>query len=178
MGYALNWIAQIFGTLAIGCSLIIYSRNDRNKLLIFKCIQDLCWCTHYLILAAFPAAATSALCIGRSIAFYGRPGKGERSKWVFVTFLALYALSAWLTWKNAFSILPAISSSISTVAFWMKNPKHTKMLAICASLCTLSYNIAAAHSISVYIGVTITVTTSIVSLLLQAGKNKGTRQNP
>jgi hypothetical protein len=161
----LNWIAQIFGTLAICCSLIIYSRNDRKKLLIFKCIQDICWGTHYLLLATYPPAATSALCICRSLAFYGRPKEEKKSKWILILFLALYALSACLTWKDMFSILPAISSSISTVAFWMKKTRHTKILAIFASLCTLSYNIAVAHSVSVYIGVTITMVTSLISLL-------------
>ena len=86
---------------------------------------------------------------------------------MLLLFLLLYAVSALLTWKSIFSILPAISSSISTVAFWMKNPKHTKILAIFAALCTLSYNITVANSVSVYIGVSITILTSVTSLLIK-----------
>lgn len=169
----LNWGAQIFGALAIGCSLIIYSRNDRKKLLIFKCIQDLCWCAHYLILGAFPAVFSSALCVGRSVAFYGNPKKEQKSKWILVLFLVLYASSAALTWKNMLSILPALSSSVSTFAFWMKEPRYTKMLAILASLITLSYNITLVHSVSVYVAVTLTILTSVVSLIIQIQKNVG-----
>ncbi|MBQ6824047.1 MAG: YgjV family protein [Clostridia bacterium] len=77
-----------------------------------------------------------------------------------------YTPSAALTWKNVFSILPALSSSVSTFAFWMKEPRHTKMLAILASSITLTYNITAAHSPSVYVAVSITMLTSIVSLVL------------
>ena len=168
----MKYIAQIFGALAICCSLIIYSRKERKKLLIFKCVQDICWCTHYLLLSAFTAAATSALCVTRSIAFYASPKKDKKSIIILFVYLALYALSAALTWKNAFSILPAISSSISTIAFWMKKPSQTKVLSIFASCCTVGYNIAVAHSISVYVGAAITITTSIISLIVGAKKKK------
>ena len=160
----MTWVAQFFGACAICCSLIIYSRKGRSKLLIFKCIQDVCWFTHYLILSAFSAAATSALCVSRSIAFYHTPSKNKKNQWLLVLYLVLYAASACLTWKNAFSLLPALSSSVSTVAFWMKEPRHTKMLAVVASCCSLCYNIAVAHSISVYVGVAMTVTTSLISV--------------
>ena len=166
----MKYIAQIFGALAICCSIIIYSRKERKKLLIFKCVQDICWCTHYLLLSAFTAAATSALCVTRSIAFYASPKKDKKSIIILFIYLALYALSAALTWKNAFSILPAISSSISTIAFWMKKPSQTKVLSIFASCCTVGYNIAVAHSISVYVGAAIT--TSIISLIVGAKKEK------
>lgn len=163
----MNWIAQIFGALAITCSLFIYSRNKKKKLLIFKCIQDICWFIHYLILSAFSAAATSMLSIARSAAFYVTPRKKTKNQLILVIFLVLYVISAILTWKNIFSLFPAISSSVSTVAFWMKKPRHTKMLAILASLCTLFYNITVAHSISVYVGVLFTIITSITSLLIK-----------
>ena len=176
MDHDLSWVAQAFGAIAICCSLLIYSRNDRKKLLIFKCIQDLCWCTHYLLLGAFSAVATSGLCIGRSMAFYGNPKKQRKSKLLLVLFLVLYAISAALTWKNAFSILPALSSSISTFAFWMKEPRHTKMLAILASWITLSYNITVTHSPSVYVAVTFTTLTSVVSLIVQARKNNAEKR--
>lgn len=166
------WISQIFGAFAIVCSLLIYSRKERNKLLIFKCVQDACWLIHYLLLGAYPAVATSGLCICRSIMFYGTPREKEKSKWILVMFLLLYVGSAVVTWKNTFSILPAISSAISTVAFWMKKTEQTKSLAILASLVTLSYNVMVTHSVAVYVGVTFTVTTALLSLLLSIKKEK------
>ena len=160
-------IAQIFGALAICCSLIIYSRTDRKKLIVFKCIQDVFWLTHYALLSAFSAAATSTLCIARSVVFYRRKDTDKKSKVLLPIFLSLYALSAILTWKNVFSILPAIGSSISTVAFWMKNPRHTKLLSVLASSCTLAYNVTVAHSVSVYVGASLTILTALFSLMTQ-----------
>lgn len=169
------WIAQIFGVLAITCSLIIYTRNERKKLLIFKCIQDVCWLTHYLLLSAYSAVASSALCIIRSVVYYSvKKGDDNRALQflLLALFLDLYALSAVLTWKNVFSIFPALGSSISTVAFWMKNTRHTKALSIFASSSTLTYNVAVAHSASVYVGASITILTSLYSLFIKDRKNK------
>ena len=167
-----EWIAQGLGGIAIVSSIIIYSRKTRKKLLIFKSVQDICWFLHYILLAAFSAAATSALCVFRSFVYYNNDKKFAKSKLWLPIFLTLYAISAIFTWKGIFSIFPAMSSSVSAVAFWMKNPRHTKMLAILASTCTLIYNVTIAHSISVYIGVTFTITTSLLSLILPILKSK------
>ena len=172
MDQYLNVFAQIFGTIAILCSLIIYSRRSKSKLLIFKCFQDLCWLAHYLLLSVFPSAASSFLCVGRSVVFYRNTDEKQRSKFFLGLFLCLYAISALLTWKNIFSIIPAVSSSVSTVAFWMKKTKHIKMLSILASLLTLSYNVIVVHSITVYAGVTFTILTSVFSLLKLRNEEK------
>ena len=131
------WIAQVIGGIAVACSLIIYQCKTRKGILAFKLVQDVSWLTHYLLIAAFPAAATSSLCICRGLIFYHSDKKIGKSPLWLPLFLCLYALSAALTWKNAFSIFPAISSSLSTVAFWMKKPHYTKIISIFASLCTV-----------------------------------------
>ncbi|MBQ9099715.1 MAG: YgjV family protein [Clostridia bacterium] len=172
MNSPLYWIAQGFGVVAVTMSLIIYQRKTRKGILTFKTVQDLSWLTHYLLIAAFPAAATSALCLCRAFVFYNQDKKFGKSILWLPFFIILYAVSAVLTWSNIFSIFPAISSSLSTVAFWMKEPRHTKMLAILASLCTLIYNIMQAHSITVYIGVTFTITSALVSLLMPLFRKK------
>ena len=157
-------IAQIFGALAITSSVIIYSRKTRGKLIFYKSLQDLFWVAHYSLISAYSAMATNALCFVRESVFY----RVKNKKWdkiLLFVFLALYMLSAVFTWKNIFSIFPAVSSSVSTVAFWVKNPRNTKKLALVAATCTLIYNIALAQSLAVYVGVAFTIITSIISLL-------------
>jgi len=169
----LYWIAQAIGGIAVVTSLIIYQRKTRKGILAFKVLQDVCWLTHYLLIAAFSAAATSGLCICRGLIFYHSDKKiGKSAIWLPI-FLCLYAVSAILTWKNAFSIFPAISSSLSTVAFWMKDPRHTKAISIAASLCTLTYNITQAHSLIVYVGVSFTILSATASLLTPFFKRTG-----
>lgn len=159
-------LSQLFGTCAILCSLIIYSRRNKTKVLIFKCTQDICWLIHHLLLSAFPAAATSGLSITRSLAFYKDTREKSNDRIVLFLYIFLYAISAVMTWKNIFDFLPALSSILSTIAFWQKDVRYTKLLMIFASVCTLLYNVMVTNSITLYIGATITILTALISLLV------------
>jgi hypothetical protein len=45
------------------------------------------------------------------------------------------------TWENAWSILPVIGSILSTVALWMKDGKHIRMISLLVGPCWLVYNL-------------------------------------
>lgn len=158
--------AQIFGTVAILSSLIIYQQNTKRCILLCKMVQDVSWFCHYVILNCYSAAATSLLCIVRAAVFYRKEKNEKNSKILLIIFIILYLLSAVLTWKSVYSIFPALSSSLSTVAFWVKNPRNTKIIAVFASLCTLVYNITVSRSISVYIGITLSIAPALYSLFI------------
>lgn len=161
----MNIVAQIFRFIAIGSSLVIYQQKKRKNILIFKSVQDICWFIHYLILAAYSAAATSGICFVRAQVYSSEKTIFKMKIWLFL-FLGFYIVSAVLTWNGAFSIFPALSSSLSTVAFWLKNVNHTKIISILASLSTLVYNINVAQSVAVYVGVTFTITSALSSLII------------
>ena len=158
-------VAQIFGFMAIGISLFVYSRRKREHILICKLTQDLTWAMHYCLLGAYSAMATNLICAGREITFYNPKVKPALNRLLTAVCIAFYIVSAIITWRNVFSLFPAMSSIISTLAFRLKNPVKIKLLAIPSSLCTLVYNITTSHSISVYVGITITLTTISISLI-------------
>ena len=164
-------LAQIFGFGALISSIIIYSRKNRSSLLIFKATQDIFWGIHYLLLACYTAAVTSAIGVSRSFVFYHSDKKWAKSKLWILAYLVFYAVSAVFTWQNVYSLLPAVASCTSTVAFYLKKPEQTKALQIFASLIILCYTILQSHSITVYLGVALTVTTAGISLLNHC-KNK------
>lgn len=157
-------IAQFFGLGALIISAVIYSRKNRSSLLLFKALQDILWGIHYLLLSCWSAAAASAICISRSLIFCNSDKKWAKNKlWVFV-YIGFYMISAVVTWQNIYSILPTIASCTSTVAFSLNRTEHTKIVQIAASLITLTYNILQSHSVTVYLGVALTVTTASISL--------------
>ncbi len=156
--------AQCIGFCALITSVIIYSRKERSKLLLFKAVQDILWGAHYLLLACYSAAATSLICVTRSVVFYHNNKKWAKSKLWVLAYLAFYLISAALTWQNVYSILPSLASCTSTVAFYQKKTEHTKLLQILASLITLTYTILQSHSLTVYLGVTLTIVTASISL--------------
>lgn len=168
----LYWVAQIFGAAAIIDSFIIFQQTDRRRLLALKMLQDICWLTHYLMLSAFSAAATSAICFFRGIVFYNNSKKWASSKWWLFGFITLYAVSAVLTWEDIFCIFPALSSTLSAIAFWVKDTRNTKLISIGASSSTLVYNITHSRSIPVYIGIAMTISSSIISLIRTAKSKK------
>lgn len=165
-------ITQIFGTIALSCSFIIYQQKTRKRILSFKLLQDVCWFIHYFFLGAYSAAATSAICTTRSVVYYNNGKKFFSSKlWLFF-YIVLYLISAAITWQGVFSIFPAASSIVSSFGFWLKNPKHTKILAILASTCSLIYNLNVSHSISVYIAATFSISSAAISIIRTAMAEK------
>lgn len=96
--------------------------------------------------------------------FYNSNKKWANSKFWVAAYIAFYGVSAVLTWQNAYSLLPALASCTSTVAFYLKRPEHTKLVQIVASLITLSYTVLQSHSLTVYLGVSLTIITALISL--------------
>ena len=158
-------LAQILGFAALFSSVLVYSRKEKSSLLLLKALQDVLWCVHYLLLACCSAAATSAICTTRSFVFYNSHKKWANSKWWVLAYLLFYVISAAVTWKNVYSILPALASCVSTVAFYQTRITRTKLLQIGASLVTLSYTVLQSHSLTVYLGVTLTISTAAISLI-------------
>lgn len=171
-------IAQIFGAVAILSSIVIYQQKTRKRLLSFKLVQDVCWCIHYLILGAYSAAATSFICTSRSVIYYNNDKPIFASKLWLLIYICLYAVSAVFTWNGIFSIFPAMSSILSSIGFWVKQPIRTKAISVCASACTLVYNINVSHSAMVYIGVTLTISSALISIFreLYSGRTKAEKR--
>jgi len=173
-------IAQVFGFGAIGCSLLIYTRKKRGSLLLLKLVQDLCWSMHYFLLGAYSAMASNLICATRETVYYNKNPKISRSIPLFALFIVFFVLSAILTWKSVFSIFPAMSSIFSTIAFRIKRPRLMKLMVLPSSFCTLIYNITVSHSVSVYVGLCITLsslTYSLISDMIQSKNQKGEAQN-
>ncbi len=161
----MNYIAQLFGFSAIGISFLVYSRKKRRHILICKLLQDIFWMLHYFLLGTYSAAVTNMICATREILFFSESPRISKTKTITFTFIAFYLVSAILTWKNVYSIFPALSSTFSAIAFSFKKPIYTKLIAIPSSLCTLVYNITTSHSVSVYVGITISLGTLCFSLV-------------
>lgn len=157
-------IAQVFGFAAIGLSFFIFIQKKRKRMLVCKLLQNLSWATHYLLIGAYSAMATNLVAASLQGTYLYRSNKDSDNLVIVMVYIAFYIVSAFITWQSAFSILPATSSVLSVIAFNAKKPLYIKLISIPASLCTLIYNIAVAQSISVYIGVSISLTTVFYSL--------------
>ena len=133
--------AWFFGIGGILANIMIFQQKNRKHLLTTKLLADISWTTHYLLLSAWSGAAVCGIGIVRESIFLNRPRKWANSPLWLVLFFLCSLVSAVLTWKGPFSILPAFASMVSILSFWIGNPKLTRWLQIPISLSFLTYNV-------------------------------------
>lgn len=131
--------AQILGFIGVGINLLIYQQKTQNRVLFFKFLSDILWSVHYFCLGAFSGAAIACIGIFREGIFM--LCKRNREKWL-ILFMLLAIGSAFLTWKNIFSLFPATASILSVLSFWQKSAKNTRLLAFPISICMGIYSFA------------------------------------
>lgn len=165
-------IAQLIGFIGIGANIIIYQQKSRGRLLLWKLISDALWLLHYLFMGAYSAAVVAVIGMMRESVFMNRHKKWAQSPLWLVLFLVIAAGSAVLTWKNAFSLLPAIASMIAVISFWIGKPRLSRVLAFPISLSMLTYDISVG-SIAGIGNELFTMTSSVVGILrLDRKKNE------
>lgn len=134
--------ASILGAVGIAVNVIIYQQKSGKKLLAFKLVSDVMWALHYLLLNAYSACAIAAIGIFREgVLFYNQGKARSRNKLWLTLFLVLSSVSAAVTWKGIFSVLPAFASILSVFSFWRGNPKLTRILAFPISASMLAYDV-------------------------------------
>ena len=134
-------IGQIIGYVASFITLTIFFRKKRNDMIVLKLITDLLWMTHHILIGSYPAAATTIIAVGREIVFYITAKNGKMNNIYPVIFALMFASSAIITWKDAFSLLPAMASIAATAAFWNKNPQAIRIISLISSVFMLIYAI-------------------------------------
>lgn len=131
----------VFGVGGVFANFMIYQQTSREKLLLNKLIADCLWTLHYILLGAVSGAFVCAIGILREFVFLNKRKKWAQGKRWLMLFLLLSILSAVLTWKNGFSVLPTIASILSVFSFWKGNPTWTKILSFPILVCFMTYNI-------------------------------------
>lgn len=132
--------ANVIGFVGIAVNSLIYQQKTRKRVLAFKLMSDVLWALHYSALGAYSAAAIAVIGLFRELIFF-QDKKWSKGKPCLSFFIICSLLSAMLTWKSVFSILPAIASILSVLSFWKSEPKTTKCLAFPISICMLTYDI-------------------------------------
>ncbi len=157
----MKWIAIVFGIGGIACNFAIYQQKTRKKLLFLKLIANCLWTFHYTFLGAFSGAAICSIGILRESIFLNNHRKWARSKLWLVLFVLLSIVSAILTWKNPYSILPSVASVLSVYSFWKGRPDLTRVLSFPISISFLIYNIVSASYVGILNEIFVLVSTII-----------------
>lgn len=134
-------IAQCIGGLGIVAFIIMYWFRTMKQVRIVKLCMDVFWGVHYLLLGATAGAVANAVCFIREIVFISSDKPGFKAKrWLFL-FVGTNVITAVVTWKGFYSILPAMASVLGTYGFWQKSIKTARRLAVVCNVLMFTYDL-------------------------------------
>ena len=134
--------AQIFGIIGITVFLLCFQFKEMKTARKIKMAVDIIWAIHYFLLGGYPAFAINVICFFREIVFINSDKKFFSGKiWLYI-FIAFNLASAVFTWKNIFSLLPAVTACIATYSFWQKNIRKARVLALTNNCLMFTYDLS------------------------------------
>ncbi len=136
----------VSGVIALAIAFSVYIFRKKTHMTMAKMIDDVFWAVNYFSKGsgALTGAAQATICVVRDYVFYSRAKNrkwAEPSAWCIV-FLLFFATIPIYTWTGWISLFPAISSLVSTVGLFQKNPKLARRMGGPAALIMLVYTIA------------------------------------
>ena len=169
----MNTFGQIMGFVALGVSSLIYIQKKRKNMIVMKLITDFLWMAHHFCIASYTAMGTTMIAVAREIVFMNDSRHEKRhngGKMYVIIFSVLFFISGILTWRDSYSILPPIASTIATAAFNCMNVKKIRLLSLIVSVCMMCYSVHYMSYASI-VNEIITQTTIVVALFLDKEKN-------
>ncbi len=169
------YAAQAVGFAAVAVSFFIYLQKSRQRILFCKLITDILWVLHHMMIFSYTAALTTACAIVRELVFSAEHKlKAHNKVWLYV-FAALFAFSAYITWKDAYSVIPAAYSIVTTFALWHKKIAVTRSCIFCGSLCMLFYGLHYG-SIATVINEILTMISIVIAIIIEYTYKQKTKQ--
>lgn len=137
----MNIAAQIIGGFGILFSLLSFQFANRKYILLSQTTASLLFSLQLFMVGAVTGGCLDLISFVRSLIFLNNQKKWASSKLWLVGFVVVMIVTGIFTWENAWSILPVIGSILSTVALWMKDGKHIRMISLLVGPCWLVYNL-------------------------------------
>lgn len=139
-------IAQIIGFCAMAMAITSFQQKKRKNIMIFQLICTALWSLHFFVLGNMTGGVINGIQTLRCVIYYFKEThKWAQSKVWLVLFLISSLVAGALTWDSLWSVLPIFGMIFSTVALWLPNPKHIRLMTIPVALSWFVYN---AHSSS------------------------------
>ncbi len=139
-------VAQAVGIAGMVTVVVMYLGRQRGTILLSRCIGDILWFTHYLLIGATSGAALNLVNLGRETVFLHKGKKKWASHrfWLYF-FLAVTVFSCLLTWEGPVSLLPMGGACCAVLSFWCTKPLHIRLLAIPTQLLWIVYGALPFH---------------------------------
>jgi len=136
----MNIAAQIVGIVGMVLSLLSFQLKKRKHIMLFQMTASLMFSAQLFMVGAITGGCLDMISFIRTLIFANNNKKWASSKWWLFGFIAVMIATGLLTWKDGWSVLPIIGSILSTVALWMKQEKHIRLISLTVGPCWMVYN--------------------------------------
>lgn len=138
------WASQGVGILAIITSLLSFQAKTRKGILALQMVSSLLFCLKLFLLQAWEGAYLDLVSIFRTLLFAMLANTAR--KWATSPLWPIGVMGVMvgvgiLTWESALSLFAIGGALLSTLALWLKNENHTRLISLLVGAAWIVYYI-------------------------------------
>ena len=160
----LKTLALIIGGFGILLNLLIYQQNTSKRILLVKLCSNIVWAIQYSLLGATMGLIVALIAAIREATFISVNRKSKFGVACLVLFAMISITSSILTWKNIYSLLPAIASITGVFSFYFSIPLVSRILAFPIAICMGLYDMEIGNTIGI-VNEIITIISVIIAII-------------
>ena len=136
-------LATIVGFCAVLMFVLSYQLKSRSGIILFNAGSRILYVTQYILLGAFEGALLDIVAFGVSLLCAKSQSGFIKKHFTLAVILAnLVIVAVGLSvYQNIFSLLPIFGVIFETLAFWLKNERHIRIVSLLGAPFWLAYNL-------------------------------------
>ena len=135
-------LAQIMGGIGLIIMAIGMQFRRKKNMLLAQIATNTCYIIQYFLLGAFTGALTFIVNNARSTTFYFYSKNRKKPNiFLLLLFSILAIIMGLTTYKNIFSIIPVLSSIITTYGAWQKKAKIFRIAIMTSSFILIFHDL-------------------------------------
>ena len=136
-----EFVAQLIGIVGIILSVLSFQFKQRKHIMLAQALASLMFVLQFILLNAMIAAFLDFISFIRTLVFANNTKSWAKSKTWLYGFILIMILSSIFTWNDLWSTLPLMGSILSTIALWMQEEKHIRLISLTVAPCWFIYNL-------------------------------------
>ena len=132
-------LAQIFGILGPGATIIATQMKDKKKYLLAYIVAYVLLIANYLLLNAYSGALNTFILLILTLIFSIFENK-KFPTWLIILFSSFLLIGSIITYENIYSILPTIGSFMSFAILLTKDMKKIRIYTFILKLLFATYD--------------------------------------
>ncbi len=133
--------AQSLGVIALTIAILSFQQNSQKRIVTMQMISSVFFCVHFCLLGAVLGGILNGIGIFRAAVFRNRDKAWASSMVWFYLFCGLFILAGIYFWDGPISLLPMVAMLLTTIAFWIKNPRTVRLVSAPSSPFWFIYNL-------------------------------------